>query len=188
MKVNAVVKRGVNDDGIVALAEHFRGTGHVLRFIEYMDVGNSNGWRLDDVVPADEIVEPIDAVWPLEPSPRPGPTRPPAATLPGRRRRDRRDRLGDPAVLRRLLPGPALGRGPLHTCLFALRGHDLRAPLRVGASDEELAASIRGVWGAPHRPLLRAPHGRDGGRCRRSRCRTSAGDPWNPLATTRISL
>jgi cyclic pyranopterin phosphate synthase len=62
VKVNAVVKRGANDDGVVALAERFRGTGHVLRFIEYMDVGHSNGWRLDDVVPAAEIVERIDAV------------------------------------------------------------------------------------------------------------------------------
>src|SRR5438045_3467873 len=66
VKVNAVVKRGANDDGIVALAERFRGTAHVLRFIEYMDVGHTNGWRLDDVVPAEEIVQRIDAVWPLE--------------------------------------------------------------------------------------------------------------------------
>src|SRR4029077_14340849 len=66
VKVNAVVKRGANDDGIVALAERFRGTPHTLRFIEYMDVGSSNGWRLDDVVPVEEIVERIDAVWPLE--------------------------------------------------------------------------------------------------------------------------
>src|SRR5258706_3404779 len=67
VKVNAVVKRGANDDGIVALAEQFRGTGHTLRFIEYMDVGHTNGWRLDDVVPAEEIVSTIGAVWPLEP-------------------------------------------------------------------------------------------------------------------------
>src|SRR6266581_2638363 len=63
VKVNAVVKRGANDDGIVALAEHFRGTPHTLRFIEYMDVGHTNGWRLDDVVSADEIVRTLDAVW-----------------------------------------------------------------------------------------------------------------------------
>ncbi|HYA09163.1 MAG TPA: radical SAM protein, partial [Gaiellaceae bacterium] len=66
VKVNAVVKRGVNDDGILALAERFRGSGHVLRFIEYMDVGSTNGWRLDDVVPAAEIVDRIGAAWPLE--------------------------------------------------------------------------------------------------------------------------
>src|SRR5438445_12927479 len=67
VKVNAVVKRGANDDGIVALAEHFRGTPHTLRFIEYMDVGHTNGWRLDDVVSAEEIVQKIDSVCPLEP-------------------------------------------------------------------------------------------------------------------------
>src|SRR5690242_4454918 len=67
VKINAVVKRGVNDDGILALAERFRGTGHVLRYIEYMDVGHTNGWRLDDVAPAEEIVRRIDAKWPLEP-------------------------------------------------------------------------------------------------------------------------
>src|SRR5213075_2790568 len=67
VKVNAVVKRGANDDGVVALAERFRGTGHVLRFIEYMDVGHTNGWRLDDVVSAEEIVGRINERWPLEP-------------------------------------------------------------------------------------------------------------------------
>ena len=76
VKVNAVIKRGVNDDGIVALAERFRGTGHVLRFIEYMDVGHTNGWRLDDVVPAAEIVQRIGAAWPLEPVAAALPTRP----------------------------------------------------------------------------------------------------------------
>ena len=67
VKVNAVIKRGVNDAGIVDMARHFRGSGHALRFIEFMDVGTTNGWRLDDVVPAAEIVAAIDAQWPLEP-------------------------------------------------------------------------------------------------------------------------
>ena len=67
VKVNMVVKRGMNDDGILAMAERFRGTGVILRFIEYMDVGATNGWRLDDVVPSAEIVSAIDARWPLEP-------------------------------------------------------------------------------------------------------------------------
>ena len=67
VKVNAVVKRGVNDHGIEAIAERFRGTGVILRFIEFMDVGSTNGWRLDDVVPAQEIVDRIGATWPLEP-------------------------------------------------------------------------------------------------------------------------
>jgi cyclic pyranopterin phosphate synthase len=147
VKVNAVVKRGANDDGIVALAERFRGTPHVLRFIEYMDVGSSNGWRLDDVVPAAEIVERIGAVWPLEALPlaRPDDTS---------RRYRYRDGAGEVGVIASVTQ-PFCGgcsrarlsaEGKLYTCLFAVKGHDLREPLRAGASDEELAESIRGVW------------------------------------------
>jgi len=147
VKVNAVVKRGANDDGVVALAEHFRGTGHVLRFIEYMDVGHSNGWRLDDVVPAAEIVERIGAVWPLEPV---APARPDQTS----RRWRYRDGAGEIGVIASVTE-PFCGgcsrarlsaEGQLFTCLFAVKGHDLRAPLRAGASDEELAAAIRAVW------------------------------------------
>ena len=147
VKVNAVVKRGANEDGIVALAEHFRGTGHVLRFIEYMDVGHSNGWRLDDVVPAAEIVERIGAVWPLEPveAARPDETA---------RRWRYRDGAGEIGVIASVTE-PFCGgcsrarlsaEGKLYTCLFAVKGHDLREPLRAGASDEELAGVIRAVW------------------------------------------
>jgi GTP 3',8-cyclase len=147
VKVNAVVKRGANDDGVVALAEHFRGTGHVLRFIEYMDVGHSNGWRLDDVVPAAEIVARIGAVWPLEPveAARPDETA---------RRWRYRDGAGEIGVIASVTE-PFCGgcsrarlsaEGKLFTCLFAVKGHDLREPLRTGASDEELAAAIRAVW------------------------------------------
>jgi cyclic pyranopterin phosphate synthase len=147
VKVNAVVKRGANDDGIVALAERFRNTPHTLRFIEYMDVGSSNGWRLDDVVPAEEIVERIDAVWPLEPLPlvRPDDTS---------RRWRYRDGAGEVGVIASVTK-PFCGgcsrarlsaEGKLYTCLFAAQGHDLREPLRSGASDGELAESIRGVW------------------------------------------
>jgi len=147
VKINAVVKRGANDEGIVALAEHFRGTGHVLRFIEYMDVGHTNGWRMDDVVPLAEIVERIDAVWPLEP------LRPARADETARRWRYR-DGAGEIGVIASVTE-PFCGgcsrarlsaEGRLHTCLFALKGHDLRAPLRLGASDEELADLIRGIW------------------------------------------
>jgi cyclic pyranopterin phosphate synthase len=148
VKVNAVVKRGANDDGLVALAEHFRGTGHVLRFIEYMDVGNTNGWRLDDVVSAEEIVAKIDAAWPLEPLPlaRPDET---ARTW---RYRDGAGEIGVIAsVTKPFCGGCSRARlsaeGRLHTCLFATAGHDLRAPLRLGASDEELAGLLRGIWG-----------------------------------------
>jgi cyclic pyranopterin phosphate synthase len=147
VKVNAVVKKGANDDGIVALAERFRGTPHVLRFIEYMDVGSSNGWRLDDVVPAAEIVDRIAAVWPLEPLAlaRPDDTS---------RRYRYRDGAGEIGVIASVTK-PFCGgcsrarlsaEGKLYTCLFALKGHDLREPLRSGASDEELAASIGNVW------------------------------------------
>ena len=147
VKVNAVVKRGANDDGIVALAERFRGTPHTLRFIEYMDVGSSNGWRLDDVVPATEVVERIDAVWPLEPLPlaRPDDTS---------RRFRYRDGAGEIGVIASVTQ-PFCGgcsrarlsaEGQLYTCLFAAKGHDLREPLRAGGSDEELATSIRSVW------------------------------------------
>jgi cyclic pyranopterin phosphate synthase len=148
VKVNAVVKRGANDDGIVALAGHFRGTPHTLRFIEYMDVGHTNGWRLDDVVPAEEIVSTIGAVWPLEP------LQPARADETARRFRYR-DGAGEIGVIASVTQ-PFCGgcsrarlsaEGRLHTCLFALKGHDLRAPLRLGAGDEELSELIRGIWG-----------------------------------------
>jgi len=147
VKVNAVVKRGVNDAGILALAERFRGTGHVLRFIEYMDVGHTNGWRLDDVVGADEIVARIGARWPLEPVE--------AARADETALRFRyRDGAGEigaiASVTKPFCGGCSRARlsaeGRLYTCLFAVRGHDLRAPLRSGASDDELADVLRGVW------------------------------------------
>jgi cyclic pyranopterin phosphate synthase len=148
VKVNAVVKRGVNDEGIVALAERFRGTGHTLRFIEYMDVGHSNGWRLDDVVPADEIVARIAAHRPLEPvdASRPDET--------ARRYRyiDGGGEIGDIAsVTQPFCGGCSRARlsaeGKLYTCLFGVKGHDLRGPLRLGASDDELRELLQGVWG-----------------------------------------
>jgi len=146
VKVNAVIKRGVNDDGVVALAERFRGTPHVLRFIEYMDVGHTNGWRLDDVVPAEEIVRRIGAAWPLEPV---------AAGRDSTSSRWRyKDGVGEIGVIASVTQ-PFCGgcsrarlsaEGSLYTCLFALRGHDLREPLRAGATDEELAETLRGIW------------------------------------------
>ncbi len=147
VKVNAVIKRGANDDGIVALAEHFRGSGHILRFIEYMDVGHTNGWRLDDVVSAKEIVERIGAAWPLEP------VEPARADETAKRWRYR-DGGGEIGVIASVTE-PFCGgcsrarlsaEGSLYTCLFALKGHDLRAPLRAGASDEDLAETLRGIW------------------------------------------
>ena len=149
VKVNVVVKRGVNEDGVVAMARAFRGTGVVVRFIEYMDVGHTNGWRLDDVVPAAEVVAAIDAEYPLEP------------LEPGYRgevasRWRYRDGSGEVGVIssvtqpfcRDCTRARLSADGKLYTCLFAVRGHDLREPLRGGASDEELTAALRGVWSA----------------------------------------
>src|SRR4051794_21651859 len=147
VKINAVVKRGSNDDGIVALAERFRGTGHTLRFIEYMDVGHTNGWRLDDVVGADEIVARIGERFPLEPAD----ANRPDETARRYRYLDGGGEIGVIAsVTQPFCGGCSRARlsaeGRLHTCLFALKGHDLRAPLRLGASDEELAELLRGIW------------------------------------------
>jgi cyclic pyranopterin phosphate synthase len=146
-KVNAVVKRGANDKDVVALAGHFRGTGHVLRFIEYMDVGSTNGWRLEDVVSAEEIVRRISDQWPLEPVA--------AERADSTARRWRYlDGAGEVGVIASVTQ-PFCGgcsrarlsaEGRLYTCLFAARGHDLRAPLRLGASDEEIAERLRGIW------------------------------------------
>jgi cyclic pyranopterin phosphate synthase len=147
VKVNAVVKRGVNDEGVVEMARHFRGTGHSLRFIEYMDVGATNGWRLDDVVPAEEIVERIGVVFPLEPV---------EAAYRGEvaQRYRYRDGAGEIGVISSVTQ-PFCGdctrarisaEGKLYTCLFAARGTDLRALLRGGASDDELREAIAGVW------------------------------------------
>ena len=148
VKVNAVVKRGVNDGQILELARHFRGSGHILRFIEFMDVGATNGWRLDDVVPAAEIVATVDAELPLEPA---------EENYRGEvaRRYRYRDGGGEIGVIASVTQ-PFCGdctrsrisaEGRLYTCLFASRGHDLRAVVRGGADDAELHAFIGRVWG-----------------------------------------
>jgi cyclic pyranopterin phosphate synthase len=148
VKVNCVVKRGVNDGELVALAERFRGTGHTLRFIEYMDVGHTNGWRLDDVVPAGEIVATFDAAFGIEPI---------APAYPGEVARRYRylDGSGEFGVISSVTK-PFCGdctrarlsaEGKLFTCLFGIRGHDLRALVRGGASDEELTAAVETLWG-----------------------------------------
>ena len=147
VKVNVVVKRGLNEGSVVDIARRFRETGHAVRFIEFMDVGATNGWRLDDVVPAAEIVAAIGAAFPLEP------------VEPGYRgevaqRYRYRDGAGEIGVIASVTQ-PFCGDctrarlsadGKLYTCLFAIRGHDLRAILRSGATDEELGAAIRAVW------------------------------------------
>lgn len=149
VKVNAVVKRGANDEGIVDMARHFRGTAHTLRFIEYMDVGATNGWRLDDVVSADEIVARISEVFPLEPVD-------PAYRGEVARRWRYQDGHGEIGVISSVTK-PFCGdctrarisaEGKLFTCLFAVRGADLRALLRGGASDETLEAELGRIWSA----------------------------------------
>ena len=168
VKVNAVVKRGVNDDGIVDMARHFRGSPHTLRFIEYMDVGTTNGWRLDDVVPAAEIVERIDAVFPLEPV---------EAAYRGEvaQRWRYRDGAGEVGVITSVTQ-PFCGdctrsrisaEGKLYTCLFAVRGTDLRALVRSGATDDELTDGDRSVW------LRRADRYSRSARSARASCRGS---------------
>jgi len=147
IKVNMVVKRGVNKQSVLPMARHFRGSGHILRFIEYMDVGNSNGWRLDDVVTADEILATLDAEFPLDPV---------APDYPGEvatrwRYRDGAGEVGIIASVSRPFCGDCTrarlsADGSLYTCLFAAAGHDLRAPLRAGASDDELRDRIAAVW------------------------------------------
>ncbi|MDQ4029421.1 MAG: GTP 3',8-cyclase MoaA [Actinomycetota bacterium] len=147
VKVNMVVKRGLNDGDVVEMARYFRGSGHVLRFIEYMDVGHTNGWRLDDVVPAAEIVESVGSEFPLEPVE-------PAYRGEVARRYRYADGAGEIGVIASVTQ-PFCGdctrarlsaEGRLYTCLFAVRGHDLRAALRGSASDEELAAAVSGIW------------------------------------------
>jgi GTP 3',8-cyclase len=149
VKVNMVVKRGVNEDSVLPMARYFRGSGHILRFIEYMDVGHTNGWRLDDVVSAAEIVAAIGAELPLEP------LEPNYAGEVARRYRYR-DGGGEIGVIASVTE-PFCGactrarlsaEGRLYTCLFATEGHDLRALVRGGASESELEEGIGRVWRA----------------------------------------
>lgn len=149
IKINTVVQRGINDHTLLDLARFCRERGYIARFIEYMDVGNLNGWRREDVVPAAEIVERIDAVWPLEPIP---------SNYPGEvaNRFHYRDGGGEIGVIASVTQ-PFCGdctrlrlspEGQLYTCLFGAHGTDLRGPLRAGASDAELLALVSGVWQA----------------------------------------
>ena len=147
IKINCVVQRGVNDAHVVELARRFHGTGHILRFIEYMDVGTRNGWDRSQVVPAKEVVERIDAALPLEPA---------DANYPGEVARRYRYRDGGGEIgLIASVTAPFCGDctrarlsadGQLVTCLFGSVGRDLKGPLRSGASDDELRDHIRGVW------------------------------------------
>jgi cyclic pyranopterin phosphate synthase len=148
IKINMVVKRGVNEGDVVSMAEHFRGTGHIVRFIEFMDVGHTNGWRMDDVVTASEIVSRINAAHTLEPI---------APNYPGEVANRWRfaDGAGEIGVIASVTQAFCAActrarlsaEGKLYTCLFGIRGHDVRALLRGGGTDEEISAFLGGVWG-----------------------------------------
>ena len=148
IKINAVVQRGVNDHTIVDLARFAKDHGHIVRFIEYMDVGTLNGWKMEDVVSADEIVERIGAEMPLEPV---------EANYRGEvamryRFKDSAGEIGVIASVTKPFCGDCTRlrlspEGQIVTCLFAASGTDLRAPIRSGASDEEIEQIVRQVWG-----------------------------------------
>ena len=147
IKLNMVVKRGWNQHAILPMARRFRGTGRILRFIEYMDVGHSNGWRLDDVVSADEILSRISAEFPLEPMP---PTNR-GEVAERYRYADGAGEIGVIASVSRPFCGTCdrarlSADGQLYTCLFATRGHDLRSLLRGDATDTELSTMLRAIW------------------------------------------
>jgi cyclic pyranopterin phosphate synthase len=149
VKVNMVVRRGFNDHCVAAMAEHFRHSGHILRFIEYMDVGSSNGWQPQDVVAADEILALIGLRWPLEALPASR-----AGEVASRYRY--RDGAGEIGLIHSV-SNPFCGGctrarlaadGKLYTCLFATGGHDLRALLRADDGERRLDARLAEIWGA----------------------------------------
>ncbi len=147
VKVDMVVKRGVNDEDIINMAGHFKDSGQVLRLIEYMDVGTTNGWRMDDVVSAREIRERIDAVWPIEPVE-------PAyfgEVAERYRYKDGSGEVGIIASVTQAFCGDCTrarlsADGELYTCLFSASGHDLRSVLRNGSSEDQIAGLIATVW------------------------------------------
>jgi cyclic pyranopterin phosphate synthase len=149
VKINMVVKRGTNDGDVLAMAERWRGSGHIVRFIEYMDVGSSNGWRMDDVVPSAQVVRRISERWPLEPI---------DANYPGEvaERWRYADGAGEIGVISSVTQAFCSScnrmrlstEGSLYTCLFAQSGHDLKALVRGGASDEEIRNEIAALWQA----------------------------------------
>jgi len=147
IKINAVVRKGLNEESILDIAGAFRGTGHIVRFIEYMDVGSLNGWQMADVITADEILATIGTEWPLERV---------EENYPGEvvnrwRYRDGGGEVGVIASVSKPFCGECTrlrlsADGSIYTCLFGVNGTDLRGPLRAGGTDAEIAALIAGVW------------------------------------------
>ena len=147
IKINVVVQRGVNDHTVLELLEHFRGSGHIVRLIEFMDVGNRNGWRMDQVVPSKELLDAVQARWPVEAV---------GKNYPGEvaRRYQYLDGQGEIGFISSVTE-PFCGScsrarlsadGVLYTCLFATQGTDLREPIRNGADDNELADILSRIW------------------------------------------
>ncbi len=147
IKINVVVQRGVNDHTVLPLLEHFRGSGHIVRFIEYMDVGNRNGWTLEQVVSSKQLLQSIHSRWPVRAVGR---------NYPGEvaRRYQYLDGEGEIGFISSVTE-PFCGAcsrarlsadGNLYTCLFATSGTNLRVPLREGASDADIAAILQSVW------------------------------------------
>lgn len=149
VKINTVVRRGWNEDQIIPLVSHFRGTGHTLRFIEYMDVGTTNRWTLDEVVPSREILDRIHRRWPIEPIERSTP----AEVASTYRFIDGAGQVGfissvSQPFCRDCTRARLSAEGSLYTCLFATDGLDLKGPIRSGSTDRELSAMMRAVWEA----------------------------------------
>jgi cyclic pyranopterin phosphate synthase len=148
VKINMVVQRGINEQDIIPMASHFRETNHILRFIEYMDVGNTNGWKMDKVVSKQEILHMINEVMPLE-------------SIPGNYSGEVATRFLYKGTTKEIgiissvtdafcstcTRARLSAEGHLYTCLFATKGHDLRAHLRAGVSDQAIEDMIKGVWG-----------------------------------------
>ncbi|CAN5709010.1 GTP 3',8-cyclase MoaA [soil metagenome] len=147
VKINMVLKRGMNESSILPMAQYFHGTGHIVRFIEYMDVGSTNGWRLDDIVPAQEVVATIDAEMPLEPVD-------PNYRGEVANRYRYKDGGGEIGVIASVTQpfcsdctrARISAEGKLYTCLFATKGHDLRELVRSGASDHEIEDAVASLW------------------------------------------
>ena len=149
IKIDAVVKRGMNERDVIELARRYRGTPHIVRFIEYMDVGNTNQWQAGDVVPGREIMERINAEWPIEPA-EPNYFGEVAARW---RYRDGAGEIGIITSVTQPFCGSCTrarlsSNGEIFTCLFASQGFDMRSRVRGGASDDELAEIVGNVWRA----------------------------------------
>ena len=147
IKINMVVKRGINDAQVVDMARHFKGSGHIVRFIEYMDVGTTNGWKMDNVVPSADVIRTIDAIFPSEPAQ-------PNYVGEVAKRWRYKDGSGEFGVISSVTEAfcssctraRLSSDGTLYTCLFSNQGHDLKSLLRGGKSDEQIRDAVVALW------------------------------------------